>query len=957
MALDRALVTIPLAQGLDTKTDPFQVAPGKLRELENCVFTTGGKLRKRYGTTQVSRSIFGGGSITSSDSIGAYRTELLMAYGGALYSWSPTNTAWANKGNLVRASVRRTHLDRYQYTNRTVSWASSGGINCLLMTRNAGTTIGLYAILVDASSGGVVSAVQVESGLGWVGRVVAFNGVFLVITLNTGTGALAFRRVSLAGALSASTSIATSATAGQKSFDVVVSGVKAFVAYVDGTGNVLVRSIDAAWSVSAATSLTLTLATGVSVGVDTNNSNVMVLSAHSSPALRLSVVNTSLGVVLSGTSVTTSGVLPAGVATDSAGVPRAWFTVLAAISGGGNDSAIYTSAMPSYVPATATRLLGDAMLTSVPFVANNSTYLFCANGGSASSAQHHYLVDALTGVTVARFARGDGLSGESIPTAPWRASVSGTEISAPVQVLFSAQGTGWLSVGVDGVSISLAAAPIQSVEIGGTLLMAGGCPSIYDGVRVTEQGFNADPRYLATSVTGAGGALPLGVIGYALIYEWADATGAIHRSAPVFTSVTTVNAVSLVTFTAPTLRNTSKVGVSLVVFRTVANGTIYYRCTSSPNDTTTETKSFSDAGSVTDAELVANDQLYTTGGVLDTQPCPPASAIATYRNRAVIINSESPRQIWYSKQVIPGEPAEFSDFLVLNMDELGGECSALAPLDDKLIIFKPEVSFYLTGTGPDATGGQNDFSVPVLINTNSGCVEPRSVVTAAGGVMYQSAKGIFILDRSLQDHYIGAPVEAYNSATVKAAVQVPTTNEARFVLSTGDILVYDFHYQQWSSFTGLNACDACVADGVFYSLTSTGFAQPETAGVFTDNGTAIIMRIRLAWLGAGDLQSFLRVYKLLVLGTWKSSHVLNVWVQYDYRTDTPTANKYVIAATSDPSPAQFQYRINLGRQKCEALSLTLFDSGTSGESLDISALTFEVGVKRGTNRLPAGNVL
>jgi hypothetical protein len=325
-----------------------------------------------------------------------------------------------------------------------------------------------------------------------------------------------------------------------------------------------------------------------------------------------------------------------------------------------------------------------------------------------------------------------------------------------------------------------------------------------------------------------------------------------------------------------------------------------------------------------------------------------------YRNRLVGINAEKPTQIYYSKQVVPGEPIEFSDFLVLNLDPVGGEATALAALDDKLLIFKGGVVYYITGSGPDPTGGQNDFSVPILINTNSGCTEPRSVITAADGCIYQSAKGWYLLDRSLADHYIGAAVEAFNPYTTRSALQVPSTSEVRFTLSNGSVLVYDFFYEQWSVFTGLAAVDSTVWGGVVHTVTAAGVVSYDNPLVSGDNGSAIELRLTTGWIGAGDLQSFLRIYELQVLGTWFSSHTLNVWVGYDYRATVDAANKFAIAAASDPSPEQYQIRVRLAQQKAEAIQLTIFDSGSGPSAgMDLSALSFVVGRKSGAMKLPA----
>ena len=49
MPLDRQTVSIALTQGLDTKSDPKQVIPGKLVTLENGYFKRTGSILKRPG--------------------------------------------------------------------------------------------------------------------------------------------------------------------------------------------------------------------------------------------------------------------------------------------------------------------------------------------------------------------------------------------------------------------------------------------------------------------------------------------------------------------------------------------------------------------------------------------------------------------------------------------------------------------------------------------------------------------------------------------------------------------------------------------------------------------------------------------------------------------------------------------------------------------------------------------
>ena len=71
------------------------------------------------------------------------------------------------------------------------------------------------------------------------------------------------------------------------------------------------------------------------------------------------------------------------------------------------------------------------------------------------------------------------------------------------------------------------------------------------------------------------------------------------------------------------------------------------------------------------------------------------------------------------------------------------------------------------------------------------------------GSMFQSAKGICLMDRSLNVTYIGGPVERYTSggAVITSAVLVPDLSQVRFGLDTGISLVYDLVVGEWAIFT------------------------------------------------------------------------------------------------------------------------------------------------------------
>jgi len=227
------------------------------------------------------------------------------------------------------------------------------------------------------------------------------------------------------------------------------------------------------------------------------------------------------------------------------------------------------------------------------------------------------------------------------------------------------------------------------------------------------------------------------------------------------------------------------------------------------------------------------------------------------------------------------------------------------------------------------------------------------------GIMFQSAKGIEILERGLATRYIGADVEAYvQGTTVTSAALVAPLNQVRFMLSSGICVVYDYFSKdpntgigQWSVFTNHTSVDSTLYNGQFVYVTAGGLVLVETPGLFTDNGTFIQIYIRTAWLSLAGLQGFQRICKAMLLGTWESSHTLEVGVSYDFDTTFPQIE--MIPVTTAPAN-QYQWRVLLNRQKCESIRFDIADlqNGAAGESLRLSAMALEIGAKAGLQKSP-----
>ena len=206
----------------------------------------------------------------------------------------------------------------------------------------------------------------------------------------------------------------------------------------------------------------------------------------------------------------------------------------------------------------------------------------------------------------------------------------------------------------------------------------------------------------------------------------------------------------------PTLRLTYKIApnpVRIVGYRWSTAQQVYYQFTSvtnpTINDTTIDSVVITDTFS--DAQILGNAILYTTGGVIEDIAAPASIASALFSNRLFLIDAEDQNLLWFSKQVIQNVPFEMSDLLTLYIAPTTGAqgstgpMTALSAMDDKLIIFKKDAIYYINGSGPDNTGANSTFSDPVFITATVGCSNPNSIVLLPHGIMFQSDKGDLVI--------------------------------------------------------------------------------------------------------------------------------------------------------------------------------------------------------------------
>jgi hypothetical protein len=486
----------------------------------------------------------------------------------------------------------------------------------------------------------------------------------------------------------------------------------------------------------------------------------------------------------------------------------------------------------------------------------------------------------------------------------------------------------------------------------------------YDGVKMLNSSFT-DVPIIRSLVVGAGvSTLGAGSYSYISVFEYTDNNGQVWRSPTSLPITITIaaNKTIAITFMSPAslpvdLKNeeaaiNSSIPRSfarIILYRTEKNGTVYRRLTAIDYFNGFIANPFTD--DITDAKIDGNEILYTNGGVLSNDLVPPFKYLLTAKNRQFAISSEDENLVYYSQAYLSGECVNWSLALTIRVDagtlSNTGKAIALAAVDDKIVVLKSSSVVAFVGDGPNQLGEDNNFSSPSLISANIGCTDPKSVVTVPAGVMFKSTNGIYLLDRGMNLQYIGAQVEAYNSETINAAQNIPKTNKV-LMLTDNRSMIYDYLQGKWMTWT-IGGQSACIWNDQI-AILSNGVVKYQSTG-YTDGASYYSMKMTSPWLKMSGVQEYQRIYKIILLGVYKSAHTLTVKIYFDYdATDFETHT-----VTPLITDKVYQYEIAMTNQKCQAFKIEIFDnvSAGTGQGFKLSNITLQVGQKRGFNKIAA----
>ena len=988
MPLQKQNVDIAFAQGIDSKTDPNRVVLGKLLSLQNVVFTEGMAFNKRPGYERLA-------SLSQGVGLATFQDELIAFDGSNLQSYSPSNETLVSKGAVASVDVTTDTIYRSPSSQSTQDSAFNAvGVYLHVWVDSiAGAQYAVYS----ATTGNQVVQVQTLPTTAIYPKAWSL-GNFLVLTyVDTATNALKYISIpvySLTPAVAVDLSTQVDPT--NRFYEGVIVNSSLYLAWnaSDAAGAVRATYLDSQLNQRNTAIIAIEDAsTCITVFADASVAipNIYV-AYYNGTSIRYFVLSSNgLSTVLSPTTVVTvasvnniTGFASGNVATllyqrsntyTYSSVRTDFITQITATVGGSIGSAV--------------QFLRSVGLVSKPFVYGTTNYLVVSYAGTT---QPTYFVVNESGTIIAKLAYSNAGGYTSTANLTKVNAIGTTQFQFSYLVktsLITQSGETFSDVGINTAFLNFSYANVfETEELGQNLNIAGGFLWAYDGYNPVEQNFHVYPEDIRLSATTGSTGIFGNTYSYVSLYEWSDNQGNVHRSGYANASnITFNNATSAITASIPTLRLTAKTGargnVQITLYRNAPSiaPTIFYKVSSlsSPklNSTTADFVQITDRAN--DGEIVGNQLLYTTGGVIPNTGGPAASAATIYKNRLILIDAQNRNQFYYSKQTGQSTPVEMTEEFTFYVDPRFGELQAVAVMDDKLVLFKPNAIFYMVGDGPDATGANNDFNDAVFITETVGCSNPKSVVYTQDGLMFQSNKGIWLLGRNLDVNYIGADVEDFNIYTVTSARLVPNTTQVRFTLSNGSALVYDYYYKQWAVFTGLNAVAAVNASGTAYTyLSPAGKLMQETSGVYTDDGVPFFMQLQTGWLSLAGFQGFQRLYRLFFKGKFLNAHILQVSIAYDFNgaaTQTAVLRPTNLANSNygdDPfygstqyyggNSQEEQYRINLVRQKCQSLQITIQEALDTanpvyGPAIVLEAIGAVVGIKSTFPRLPAGQIV
>lgn len=531
----------------------------------------------------------------------------------------------------------------------------------------------------------------------------------------------------------------------------------------------------------------------------------------------------------------------------------------------------------------------------------------------------------------------------------------------------------------DVVELDYEGKMLQGATTRGSATIGGGSVSWYAGRRVEELGYASGPFLSSFSYTAsASGTLSAGVYQYRGVFECYDEAGNLVRSVPGPSGKFEIpgggGGPYYVTLRFYNLTTTDRFAngktFRVSVFRAGSDG-VFYRCLrpladSTVIDTNYQTNSIVDLGN-------QYEPIYTQSGAELEAAGPDGAAFSVTTSQRVWLAGFFRRdRVQYSKPYNAATASEYALAPEFNdafayLTPGGQAVNGIAEMDDKVIVFTDTNIYAIAGNGPDDGGRGNDFSGLQLISSDTGCIDPRSIVSFPGGVMFQAKSGIFVLGRDFQLTFLGAQVrdtvDEYNEIT--SACLVPSNNHVRFTCRKNGgqsiVLIYDLDQSAWLRWeprklvaglpVALNIVGSCLHQQEYYLLDADGLVWREDASTYFDDGSIFVpMTVATSWLQGAQQSGIQRIRQVASLCKSNDPHNLLVELYQDFAVGPSQSYTFTASDIANQKLREL-VEMRVQTQKCTAFKIRISDSAApstiTGQGYECGGFTVELAGKRG----------
>lgn len=804
MALQKTLIDVPLALGLDQKTSVRHLEVGKAATIINGRQLKNHTVRKRFGQTALSKSSSDGPAIASALAGGSLRGMPLLlgaGSGGGIYSYSDASAEW----NFVSPGSDHGMADQVPVeaensgTTYDVGVCQGNGFTVVAYVQDSSGpgTPALYSCILDANTGAVVVSPTLLASTALGLRLFVLGTTAILVYVSSATTlayTISAQTLSLSAPLSGwsgATALATTTTAngglapfdaqpvtgdptrflvgfvalmgnGNKtcqvnSYNASLTQLATLVTTGGGINGVVVRSISvwgqnggqflAAWNGSTGGTRAWTCPDGGSP-INPTGSSISSLTN----CARMVIAGYANGNVVVGMSSPATANASSPVLASTATQFRQLSLSVTTVTTVGTEVFLGGVVLGSTI-AVASATLAYCMVY-LPSTYQGTQYMIALDwwGTTPSSAFGH----RVTATMAPRLWKSQPSFG--YPT--WNGGTYPTAYSVSPQILWQS-GTKLLPAIFQSTATAHTALLLQPLdsaatsrhfcaELGNQLLMSGGCPQLFDGQNASELYFAYYPECAAPSLAGGG---LTGGYSWIFVFEYYDNEGNVlwSQTSP---AVTATLSAQEATFTIPTLslglRGGSWVSgvpmsgqLSIVPYRTTAGGTTYYRVISDPAPSANLNSYSSASISWTDNTSdasIASNQLLYTTGGVLDNVFPEGKSIAIQHLGRWWLAGGGNPTALWPSQAV--NPGTTPGFNESLNFYATGPIRALASLDASLVLFVQRGSAY----GIEVIQGQG----PTNLGTQSDWTPPQPVPSGGAGAKDQRSvavtpDGVFFL--------------------------------------------------------------------------------------------------------------------------------------------------------------------------------------------------------------------